>query len=252
MLGQRLLARIKAEGVAQDFLALSGRPTTISLVGQDAAGNPSYTFYGRDSADCGLTTADLPALGGDVEALLFGSYACVVEPVGGTMLALAERYADRFIAYDPNTRLSIEADRNVWHARIDAFRRLASMIKVSTEDLSHLYPGCSPLAVAREWAAAEPVRLVVLTDGPNDIIALFQGQELRARPPAVTVADTVGAGDTISATLLADFAKAGAFRDRLAGVTPENMQAWLKRAARAAALTCSRRGADMPGLAELA
>ena len=251
MLGQRLLARIKAEGVGQQHLVFSGRPTTISLVGQDAGGNPSYTFYGLGSADTGLTEADIPAMDETVDALHLGSYACVVTPVGGAMLALAERYADRFISYDPNTRPTVEPDMRRWRARVDRFRQLASMIKVSTEDLSALYPGCSPLEVARDWAQVEPLRLLVLTDGPNDLTAWFKGKELRARPPPVAVADTVGAGDTVQAALLAAFAKAGAFQDRLGGVAIAEMQAYLERAVVAAAITCSRRGADMPTLYQL-
>lgn len=251
MLGQRLLARIEAEGVERKHLVFSDRPTTVSLVGQDAQGNPCYTFYGLGSADTGLTEADIPALASDVQALHLGSYACVVEPVGGAMLALARRYADRFISYDPNTRPTVESDMNLWRQRVDTFRLLASMIKVSTEDLSTLYPTRAPLDVAREWADGEQTRLVVLTDGPNDLTALFRGQELRARPPPVAVADTVGAGDTVQAVLLAAFARAGAFEDRLARISLAEMQAYLERAVTAAAVTCGRRGADMPTLAEL-
>ncbi len=251
LLGQRLLARIRQEGVAEDYLVFSGRPTTISLVGQDASGNPSYTFYGLGSADTGLTEADIPAVPSHVAALLFGSYASVVGTVGSAMLALAERCKDRFIAYDPNTRPTVEPDMARWRERVDAFRRLAAMIKVSTEDLSYLYPARTPLSVAREWAQEGEARLVVLTDGGNDLVVFFKGEELRARPPAVKIADTVGAGDTISAVLLAAFAQAGAFDDRLASVATAQMQAYLERAVRAATITCSRRGANMPTAAEL-
>ena len=251
LLGQRLLARIEAEGVSQDYLVFSDRPTTISLVGQDAAGNPSYTFYGLGSADTGLTDADVPALAEDVQALHFGSYASVVEPVGSAMLALAERYADRYISYDPNTRPTVEPDMGLWRRRVDAFRRLASMIKVSTEDLRYLYRDAEPLEIARKWAAHEPLRLLVLTDGPNELIGFFKGEELQASPPAVTVADTVGAGATVQAILLAAFARIGTFGDRLAGVSVAEMHSCLERAVQAAAITCSRRGADMPRLEEL-
>lgn len=251
MLGERLLARIAAEGVSQNYLVFGDRPTTISLVGQDAAGNPSYTFYGLGSADTGLTAADIPALSGDIRALHIGSYASVVEPVGNAMLALARRDADRFICYDPNTRPAVEPDMSRWRARVESFRRVASMIKVSTEDLTLLYPESAPLDVARRWAAAKPLRLVVLTDGPGVLRAWFKGEELYAQPPAVAVADTVGAGDTVSATLLARFAQAGAFDDRLASLPVATMQHYLELAVKAAAVTCTRRGADMPTAADL-
>jgi len=251
MLGERLLARIAAEGISQKYLVFSDRPTTVSLVGQGAAGNPSYTFYGLGSADTGLTEADIPALPGEVRALHIGSYASVVDPVGNAMLALARRCSDRFICYDPNTRPTVEPDMARWRVRVEAFRRLASMIKVSTEDLTLLYPESAPLDIARRWAAAEPLRLVVLTNGPHDLRAWFKGEELRARPPAVTVVDTVGAGDTVSATLLASFAQASSFDNRLASLSVGTMQRYLELAVKAAAITCSRRGADMPTAAEL-
>jgi len=252
MLGQRLRARMQAEGVSDKYLVFSDRPTTISLVGQDASGNPSYTFYGIGSADTGLTTADIPALADDVQALHLGSYAAVVEPVGRAMLALAERNRDRFISYDPNSRPTVEPDMQVWRSRIDAFRRCAAMIKVSTEDLSYLFPGSDPHEIGRAWAGEGSLRLLILTDGPNAMTAYFKGEVLRAAPPPVAVTDTVGAGDTISAVLLSQFARADAFRDRLAGVSIPEMQSFLERAVNAAAITCSRRGADIPRARELA
>ena len=251
MLGQRLLARMQTEGVLDHYLVRSDRPTTISLVGQDTDGNPSYTFYGADSADCGVTVGDLPALAADVSALHFGSYASVVEPVGSAMLALAERYADRFISYDPNSRPTVEPDMEVWRRRIDQFRRLASMIKVSTEDLSLLFPERKPEEVAKSWAAAAPAKLLVLTDGANGLTGLFKGEELRAEAPPISVQDTVGAGDTIQASLMVSFARAEAFETRLSTVSIPEMQYFLERAAQAAAITCTRRGADMPTAAEL-
>jgi len=68
----------------------------------------------------------------------------------------------------------------------------------------------------------------------------------------VAVVDTVGAGDTFQAALLAGLAERGLLsRAALATIEDGALRAVLVFAAQAAAITCSRRGADLPRRAEL-
>jgi fructokinase len=101
--GERLVRALVDEGVGIDTLAMLDAPTTLGLVGLDAQGVPSYSFYGEGCADRLLARAALEQVPADARAIHFGSYTMVVEPVADTLRALVEREHRRaLIAYDPN------------------------------------------------------------------------------------------------------------------------------------------------------
>ena len=250
MLGARLASVLEGEGVSAEYLIRTQRQTTLSLVGVDEAGGPSYAFYGAGSADTSLTEADLPALGADVSGLHFGSFSIAVSPVADAFASLALAQRERFISLDPNVRPTIEPDMAVWRARLDALRPLTSLLKVSDEDLGMLYPDSDPVDVARAWAADGP-DLVVLTQGGGEAIALRGSEEYRVIPPKTTVIDTVGAGDTFMASLLTDISAQSEPKAHLAGLSGSEVETLITRAATAAAITCERRGADLPTAADL-
>jgi fructokinase len=252
MLGRRLTKVLSAEGVSTAYAAPTSRPTTVSLVGLDAAGVPEYQFYGNGSADTGVTLADLPRIGDDVDGLHFGSYSIAVSPVADAFAALAQAERARFISLDPNIRPTIEPDMAVWRARLDALIPCVDLLKTSAEDLSLVMPDLS----AEDFAAdliARGVKLVVVTDGAGAARGwTATGHVAQAWPPQVAVIDTVGAGDTFQAALIARLCAdpAGPLA-AIAALDARGIQAILDYAARAAAITCSRRGADLPRAAEL-
>jgi fructokinase len=252
MLGARLSRVLADEGVSTAYAIPTTRPTTISLVGLDPAGVPAYQFYGAGSADTGVTPADLPALGDEVAGLHFGSYSIAVAPVADAFAALARTESHRFVSLDPNVRPTVEPDMDVWRARLDALIPHTDLLKISAEDLAALRPGQSAEAFAADLIA-RGVRLAVVTDGGETAHGwTAAGHHAAARPPAVTVIDTVGAGDTFQAALIASL-----MRDpegpsaALDALDAPGLESVLAYAARAAALTCSRRGADLPRAAEL-
>lgn len=245
MLGSRLATVLRTEGVASDYLIRTGRRTTLSVVGVDQDGGPSYAFYGVGSADCSLTAAELPRLGEDIDGLHFGSYSIAVTPVADAFADLAERESQRFISFDPNVRLAIEPDRALWQRRIAHLRRHANLIKASQEDIEALHPGDDPEAVIRSWAEDGP-SMVVLTHGAFEILALRGSDEIRLAPPRAAVLDTVGAGDSFQAALLSQLSGQRDPAAYLEALPLEGVSALLRTAARAAAITCTRRGADLP------
>ncbi|HCJ28313.1 MAG TPA: carbohydrate kinase, partial [Pseudomonas sp.] len=99
-------------------------------------------------------------------------------------------------------RLTVEPDLARWRERVEAIAELADLIKVSDEDLALLYPGETPEAIAQRWLQGR-CELVVVTRG-GDGAQLFSRRHgaLYAAAKAVTVRDTVGAGDTFQAALL--------------------------------------------------
>lgn len=252
MLGNRLGKVLAGEGVSTAYAVATDRPTTISLVGLDAAGVPEYQFYGNGAADTGLAVGDLPAIGPDVSGLHFGSYSIAVPPVADALAALAQAQRRRFISLDPNIRATIQPDMAVWHARLDALLPCADAVKLSAEDLALLRPGLAPEALAAALID-QGARLVVVTDGAAAAQGwTATGLYARALPPRVAVIDTVGAGDAFQSALLAQLlAGPEGPQAALAALDAAGLERVLAHAARAAAITCSRRGADLPRAADL-
>jgi fructokinase len=253
LLGQRLARVLEDEGVSTAYAIRTGRPTTISLVGLDTQGVPAYQFYKNGSADTGVREADLPPIGPEVSGLHFGSYSLAAAPVADAYAALARANAGGFISLDPNVRPTVEPDMDVWRQRLKVLFPLADLVKISAEDLAVLRPDTAPEALAADLIG-QGVQLVVVTDGGEAAHGwTASGLHASARPPQVRVIDTVGAGDTFQAALIARLLRHGAGpKAAIAGLDPGGLAAILDYAARAAAVTCSRRGADLPRAAELA
>ena len=251
-LGERLMKALVAEGVDTGSVARTEAPTTVSLVGLDAKGVPSYAFYGEGAADRQLTQDTLALLPGDLHAIHIGSYATVVEPIAGTLRALVEReHARTLIAYDPNIRLNVEPALGRWRDMLQWMLPRTHLLKISEEDLQLLLPGTTLEAFAAD-ALKQGAGLVVVTRGGEGAVAWTRTASAAVPPIVVDVIDTVGAGDTFQAALLTWLAEQGLLHvDGPAKLTGAQLQAALGFAARAAAITCSRRGADMPRRGEL-
>lgn len=252
MLGDRLARVLAREGVDTAPCPRFDAPTTLGMVELDAAGVPRYAFYGNGAADRLLSPNQLPDLNDEVPAIHLGSYATVVEPVATALETLVRRERDRrLIAYDPNVRLNVEPSLERWRERADTLAGLAHLVKISDEDLHLLYGETDEAALATRWLAAG-AQLVVVTRGADGASAWnAQG---RADVPAARVAtvDTVGAGDTFQAAMLTHLAETNRLApDALAAMDADALARLIAFAARAAAITCSRRGADMPRRAEI-
>ncbi len=251
-LGERLAARLEAEGVDTRYLARNGRLTTLSLVGKTAEGTPAYTFYGAEAADRSLTSADLPSFPRKVIGLHFGSYSIVAQPVADAFAKLAAREAgSRLISLDPNVRPTVEPDMKVWRRRVGALAGTSTLIKASAEDLELLWPGRSIDTIARQWLDLG-VALVVVTLGEKGALAYTAGHAVAIGAAKVKVVDSVGAGDSFQAALLHALAAMKlTSKAKLAKISRAELIALLGYAGRAAAITCGRRGADLPRATEL-
>lgn len=250
--GERLVKALRDDGVDLSCVALLDAPATLGLVGLDERGHPSYAFYGEGCADRLLQPEHLAKIPAAANVFQFGSYAMVVEPTGSTQRALVERERDRsLITYDPNVRLNVEPKLEVWRDTVAWMAARCHLLKVSDEDLGLLYPGQDMAELARGWLKQGP-SLVVITRGGDGALAFRRDGEFEVPTPKVSVVDTVGAGDTFQAAMLTALAERGAATPAgLAALPLTEVEACLTFAARAAAITCSRRGADLPRRAEL-
>jgi fructokinase len=253
MFGEAIAAFMDREGIDRRFVRRSARPTTMVYVALDPAGVPSYAFHLEGSADRSMSLDDLPGeLPAEIDAIHFASISLYLEPTATTLRTLMRREAGRrFLSLDPNIRPSVMTDRAAYLDRFDELLAHADLIKASTEDVAWLHPGESAEAVAARWSRSGPV-LAVVTDGEHGVVAAIDGRTLSVPSVAVEVVDTVGAGDTFQAALLDRLADSGRLsRAALRGTNVDDLRPALEFAAAAAALTCTRRGADLPRFDEV-
>ncbi|ANB33952.1 fructokinase [Rhodovulum sulfidophilum] len=252
LFGTSLAEALAASGVETGLCPRPARPTTLAFVTL-VEGQARYAFHDEATAGRMLTPADLPALPASVGALFCGGISLMAEPCGSAYETLFLREAGRRVTMlDPNIRPGFIADEPAYRARIARMIAAADIVKVSDEDLHWLEGPGEPCDLARGLLGQGP-RLVLLTRGAAGAHALSHTAEHFMPAPAVQVVDTVGAGDSFDAGILAGLAKAGALdRAALAEGLPDSViEAALSLAIRAAALTVSRAGATPPWMEEL-
>jgi fructokinase len=215
--------------------------TIVALAYLDRDGGARYDFL----ADWAPLDLPVPE---DTAVLHTGSLAVVIEPGASRVLRLCreQRQAGRTVVADLNVRPAVQPDRDAYLATARRLAAAVDVLKASDEDLAWLFPGLAVGDAARELLSEGP-RLVVVTLGGEGALAVTAEHEARAGAPAVAVADTVGAGDSFQSALLDAIAERGG-----PPPGPEELSAMLTRCTTAAALTCTRVGADPPTRAELA
>lgn len=250
--GRRIARFLAANGVSTEHLVESSRNSTLAIVSMRADGSADYAFYTDGTADCSLDKDELPMpLPEDIAAIHVGSYSTATQPTASTLLALTRREAGRrFISYDPNIRASIEPDLDVWRQQLAEFSATADLVKASDEDLAQLYPDRSEADFAED-CLGRGAALVFVTRGSAGATGYSKdGRVEHIGGLSIDVVDTVGAGDTFQAACLHWLAADGALDAEAA--SRADLVAMLDFAVRAAALTCTRRGADLPTLADIA
>ena len=251
--GRSVREHLVASRVDLGLAGRSAHPTTLAVVDLDPAGGAGYRFYVDGASDGGWSVADLPPrLPAGAALHVSGSLALGVPSMGDAVEHLLRRErGHRTITFDPNVRPGITADHGALRARLDRWLGMADVVKVSAEDLAWIAPGDAVEDVAARWRERGP-SLVVVTRGGRGVHAAGPAGtvDLRARP--VTVVDTIGAGDTFMAGLLAALDAEGALdRAALPGLGTERLTAALTHAQRVAAITCTRVGADPPWAEDL-
>lgn len=248
--GLRLRQAIAQENIADWALVTKDNPTTLSFVALDEAGSPEYAFFNRQAADISLIQTDIPPLQDANKIIHAGSYSLVVPPTSATILALMEQNRGKFISIDPNIRPTVEPDMGVWRNHLYKLLPYANLIKVSAEDLTFLDPSTSILDTAHHWLQQGP-ELIIITDGGDRVTALNAQTRVTFKPEPVKIVDSVGAGDTFMAATLYHLYNHGFVDKSLKALSEQDLIALMAFASKAAGVTCSRRGADLPTLTEI-
>ncbi|XAS64198.1 carbohydrate kinase [Micrococcaceae bacterium Sec5.8] len=252
--GEAVAAHLKSSSVLLP-VGPDELPTSVATALIDDDGAASYTF---DLAwELPGLAERLPFMLQATTLLHTGSIATMLAPGAAEVLAAVEHaHPSATISFDPNCRPSIITDVDYARGQAEKFVALADVVKASDEDLQWLYPDADPLDSARRWLGGpEGPAMVVVTRGAQGPWGVNAAGEAQFPAPSVKVADTVGAGDSFMAALLSgvvDRGLAGAQnRKDLRELSAERLRDLLAHAARAAAITVSRAGANPPTRTEL-
>jgi fructokinase len=250
LFGERLAETLRDSGVSVDLCPRLDAPTTLAFVTL-VDGQARYAFYDENTALRRLAPEILPEIGPQVQALFFGGISLVSEPCGSAYEALCLRERDRLIMLDPNIRPGFIKDEAAYRARLARMMAVADVVKLSDEDLRWLMPGMDEsAAIARLRAVG--VSLVLITRGGDGATGHWEGESVSVAARRVEVVDTVGAGDTFNAGFLAHLSGQGkATKAGLATLGLDDLRAAMTHAAKVAAITASRAGANPPWAREL-
>jgi fructokinase len=249
LFGERLMGFLERNGVDTSFILRSDAPSTLAFVERTPQTN-RYAFYTRGSADATWAPVPLPQLPAECRFLHFGSISLLQDPAGARIADLiAENKGRRVIVFDPNVRPSLIADMVAYRARVARWFAMADLVKLSDEDAELLAPGRPVDALAAECLGAG-ARAVIVTRGGAGATLWRTGHEaMTVAAPRVKVVDTIGAGDTFTAGLSVSLLAQGVEQPaQLSALSNEAWTAVMRFAATAAALNCTREGADPPTL----
>jgi fructokinase len=245
--GQMSRKELLDDEVKLDLALKSEKPTCTAEVTLAADGSGSYVFTIDGTATFDFSHSWLPDPSRyKPQVLHIGTLVTVIQPGADVLYDWAIRVAEFApIVYDPNIRPSVMGDRDRYQASVEKWVAISSVIKVSDDDVEWLYPGESVESVAQRWIN-DGAALVVITRGINGLLGVSAGGSVEVPGVKIEVADTVGAGDTVGAIIVEAMIEKG-----ILNLADEVLKATLHRAAVAAGITCSRKGAQPPYKHEL-
>jgi fructokinase len=252
MFGQMIAAHAGASDVDLRYATRSDHQTTLAFV-RIVAGESHYAFYDAETATRNWTYRRGSIPFETIEAVHVGSTTLVNDMGAAETLALiVDARASSTISFDPNCRPNLVKDKPAYTSRMAEFAALADIVRMSDVDFTYLYDD-EPYRRRADALLGKGASLVVITRGIDGAVAWHKAAgQIEVAAPKVTVADTIGAGDTFQAALLFALHKQGRLRrQQLGDVSADELRRSLSFAANCAGITCSRPGADPPRLSEI-
>lgn len=249
--GDLLVRSLVDSNVDARYVVRSDHPETLAFV-RFENGQAKYAFYDEGTSGRLLAQSDIPKLDESVLALQFGAISLIPEPCGATYEEMMRREQyNRVISFDPNIRTSFIKDKIAHRARMERMLAMSDIVKLSDEDLAFFDSGNDFASFAARLLKGK-AKLVVMTRGANGAVAIGRAGRVEVPGIKVDVVDTVGAGDTVNAGILAWLYKAGKLSNiGLESLLSNDIAAALDLSVRAAAVTVSRAGANPPWEHEL-
>ena len=245
--GKSARAELLADGVNLDLALASDKPTCTATVTLDDAGSASYEFLIDGTATFDFAPSWLPdPYRYQPQVLHIGTLVTVIESGASALHDWAMAVAELApIVFDPNIRPSVMSDHEKYCQATEKWVAISSVVKVSDDDIKWLYPDETLDEVAQRWIAGG-VSCVVITRGAHGLIGYTEHGIEEVDGVKTEVVDTVGAGDTVGAIVVE-----GVIQHSVAGLEGHILNTVLHKAAVAAAITCSRAGAQPPRRHEL-
>ena len=246
MFGEQLIEALQGSKVDPSFCIRSDQPTTLAFV-KLTGGHATYSFFDENSAVRLISACDLPEVPDTIEAMHFGAISLIPEPCGTAFEALMRKNHEKtVISLDPNIRPGFITDATAHRERINRMIAMADIVKVSDEDIDWITDGGDSKATIDQWLA-DGVSLTLLTKGADGVTAFTASGEIHQPAEKVDVIDTVGAGDTFNAGLLAGLRSALILnKPTLKRADPASIQPALALASRVAAHVVGQAGANPP------
>ena len=240
--GVKARAELAADGVDLSLALTSDLPTAVAEVTLAADGGATYVFKLDKTATFDFNSSWLPDPSRyKPQVLHIGTLATLVQPGADVLFDWALACADFApVVFDPNIRPQVMSDRDKYVALVEKWIGISSVVKLSDDDFEWLYPGKSPESIANQWLQGGAA-LVVMTRGADGLVGYTSDGVVEVAGEKVNVVDTVGAGDTVGAIVVQ-----GLITDGLLNMRGSVLKDVLHRAAVAAAITCSRAGAQPP------
>ena len=254
--GRLLRDHAQAEGIDLAASPHAAEPTTLAVVGLDATAQASYDFYVEGTADWQWTAGETGRAPASSAVLHFGSIASWTPPGDARILDLARAArsgGDVLVSYDPNVRPGLLGDREHGVAAVERAIRLAHLVKASADDVAWLYPGEALDDVAKRWLGLGATVAIITRSGSGADAYTVSGLAVHRPARDVIVVDTVGAGDSFTAGLIASLVRLDLYSPaRLAQCPADQLAGALEDAILVASINVQRRGNDPPTLADLA
>jgi len=244
-LGRRIRRALEADGVAIALPSATPAPTTLAIASLAADGAATYRFLLEETSVAAVATnAALAAMPANTTMLHTGGIGLTLAPFAEAIVAVLNESPDnRIVMIDPNVRPAIVDTRPQYRETLDALIDRADIIKVSTEDLRHLFPNQDSLDAARSLHKLRGA-CVIVTDGGNEVRVIAGGAVQQCAVPRIEVVDTVGAGDAFSGGFAAWMFLQGLTRESVQNITA--MTGAVQAGIAIASSSCTRVGADSP------
>ncbi|PPL20385.1 carbohydrate kinase family protein [Microterricola pindariensis] len=246
--GERIAAHLRASGVTvlDESWTAPRTSTARAVIGRDGSAHYSFDIEWALPSSVGVQ---------GYSVIHTGSIAAFLEPGSGVVRELLReaRAGGALVTFDPNIRQALLPVHSAALALFESTLELSHVVKLSDEDAAWLYPGCSVDEVL-DAVLDRGSDLVVVTAGGDGAVLASREQRVTVPAVPVDVVDTIGAGDTFMAALIAQLTDVFAPRGRagLLALDAEQLAAIGALSARASAITVSREGANPPTAAELA
>ncbi len=248
--GHELAGLLEEDGASLQLATVGPESTTIAVADVDSEGLAEYQFLVQGTSAPNLTSEMVPReFGVDVKGLHVGTLGLVLEPMAETLVGLVEReHGKRLVMVDPNIRVGLTPDSE-YRDRLHRVIGLSTVVKASDADLAWLFPDLGYEEAASRMLEGG-VSLVVVTLGAEGALGAQRDLRVRVPAPQVDVVDTIGAGDAFGAALLAWLYEHDCIHAEL-HLDGRELESALAFACLAAAIDCTRAGADPPRRSEM-